>query len=193
MYFVLISVILKHFLCPEHRNLVFLGEYPGTATLLVGFWSNPENQVGMYTGTLPGANGTICLLGHHTHILHTPLVHPCNWHIVSKGYTYYSTYITDMADGGDPPRHLGQGWWDGGDPTTIPTVGLPLQLQQPSFNWEGNLYENYKTFSERATILLGCPYAKYDDPSKISAFLNWTGNKGFQLYKNIDWERTGYS
>ena len=39
---------------------------------------------------------------------------------------------------------------------------------------------------------LGGPYAKYDDPSKISAFLSWTGDKGFQLYKNLDWERTGY-
>ena len=39
----------------------------------------------------------------------------------------------------------------------------------------------------------GGPYAKYDDPSKISAFLSWTGDKGFQLYKNIDWERTGYN
>ena len=65
-------------------------------------------------------------------------------------------------------------------------------MKQPNFNWEGNVYENYKAFSERATILLGGPYAKYDDPSKISAFLSWTGDKGFQLYKNIDWERTGY-
>ena len=38
----------------------------------------------------------------------------------------------------------------------------------------------------------GDPYAKYDDPSKISAFLSWTGDKSFQLYKNKDWERTGY-
>ena len=73
---------------------------------------------------------------------------------------------------------------EGGEPSTIPTVGLPLQLKQPNFNWEGNVYENYKAFSERATILLGGPYAKYDDPSKISAFLSWTGDKGFQLYKN---------
>ena len=36
---------------------------------------------------------------------------------------------------------------------------------------------------------MGGPYVKYDDPSKISAFLSWTGDKGFQLYKNIDWER----
>ena len=98
-----------------------------------------------------------------------------------------------MAEGGDPPRHgAGRGRGEGGEPATTPTVGLPLQLKQPNFNWEGNVYENYKAFSERATILLGGPYAKYDDPSKISAFLSWTGDKGFQLYKNLDWERTGY-
>ena len=82
---------------------------------------------------------------------------------------------------------------DGWDPPAAPTVGLPLQLKQSSFNCEGNVYENYKAFSERVTILLGGPYAKCDDLSKISAFLSWTGRKGFQLYKNIDWERTGYS
>ena len=98
-----------------------------------------------------------------------------------------------MAEGGDPPRHgAGRGRGEGGEPATTPTVGLPLQLKQPNFNWEGNVYENYKAFSERATILLGGPYAKYDDPSKISAFLSWTGDKGFQLYKNLDWERSGY-
>ena len=66
----------------------------------------------------------------------------------------------------------GRGRGEGGDPPVSPTVGLPLQLKQPSFNWDGNVYENYKAFSERATILLGGPYAKYDDPSKISAFLS---------------------
>ena len=74
-----------------------------------------------------------------------------------------------------------------------PTVGLPLQVKLPSFNWDENVYENYKAFNERATILFGGHYAKYDGPSKISALLSWTGDKGFQLYKNIDWERTGYS
>ena len=63
-----------------------------------------------------------------------------------------------MAEGGDPPRYgAGRGRGEGGDPPTTPTVGLPLQLKQPNFNWEGNVYENYKAFSERATILLGGP------------------------------------
>ena len=63
-----------------------------------------------------------------------------------------------MAEGGDPPRHgAGRGRGEGGEPATTPTVGLPLQLKQPYFNWEGNVYENYKAFSERATILLGDP------------------------------------
>ena len=73
-----------------------------------------------------------------------------------------------------------------------PNCWTSTPVETAYFNWEGNVYENYKAFSERATILLGGPYAKYDDPSKISAFLSWTGDKGFQLYKNLDWERTGY-
>ena len=170
MYFVLISVILKHFLCIDHGNLVFPRGYSTDATLLANYWSDPGNQVGTYTGTQFGTNDTTCLLRHHTFIQHTPLFIPCSWYTYSKGFTYYST-----------------------EPATTPTVGLPLQLKQPNFNWEGNVYENYKAFSERATILFGRPYAKYDDPSKISAFLSWTGDKGFKLYKNIDWERRGYN
>ena len=193
MYFVLITVILKHFLCIKHGNLVFPRGYSTDATLLASYWSDPGNQVGTYIGTQFGTNGTTCLLRHHTLIQHTPLFIPCSWYTYSKGFTYYSTYQRNMAEGGDPPRHgAGRGRGEGGEPATTPTVGLPLQLKQPNFNWEGNVYENYKAFSERATILLGGPYAKYDDPSKISAFLSWTGDKGFQLYKNLDWERTGY-
>ena len=109
MYLVLISFIFKHFLCPEHGNLVFPWEYPGTATLLADYWGNPVNQVGTYTGTLTGTNGTTCLLRHHTYTLHTSFANSCNWYIDSKGYTYYSLYQIDMADGGDPPRHGGAG------------------------------------------------------------------------------------
>ena len=163
------------------------------ATLLASYWSDPGNQVGTYIGTQFGTNGTTCLLRHHTFIQQTPQVNPCNWYTYSKGFRHYSIYQRNMAEGADPPRHgAGRGRGEGGDPPTTPTVGLPLQLKQPNFNWEGNVYENYKAFSERATTLLGGPYAKYDDPSKISAFLSWTGDKGFQLYKNLDWERTGY-
>ena len=51
----------------------------------------------------------------------------------------------------------GRGRGEGGAPPTAPTVGLSLQLKQPNFNWEGNVYKNYKSFSEKATILLGYP------------------------------------
>ena len=103
MYFVLISVILKHFLCIDHGNLVFPRGYSTDATLLASYWSDPGNQVGTYTGTQFGTNG------HHmpskTSYIHTPLFIPCNWYTYSKGLTYYSTYQRNMADGGDPPRH----------------------------------------------------------------------------------------
>ena len=105
MYFVLITVILKHFLCIKHGNLVFLRGYSTNATLLASYWSDPGNQVGTYTGTQFGTNGTTCLLRHHTLIQHTPLFIPCSWYTHLKGFTYYSTYQGNMAEGGDPPRH----------------------------------------------------------------------------------------
>ena len=105
MYFVFVAVILKHFLCIKHGNLVFPRGYSTDATLLASYWSDPGNQVGTYTGTQFGTNGTTCLLRHHTFILHTPLFIPCSWYTYSKGFTYYSTYQGNMAEGGDPPRH----------------------------------------------------------------------------------------
>ena len=158
MYLVLISVISKHSLCSEHGNLVFTGDYPTAATLLASYWSDPVNQVGAYTGTQLGVNCTTCLPRHHITLQTLPLTHFYDWYTVSIGYTYYSKSQQDMSEGGDPPEHgRGRGRGDGGEPSTAPTVGLPLQLKQPNFNWEGNVYENYKTFSERATILLGGP------------------------------------
>ena len=105
MYLVLISVILKHFLCSDHGNLVFQRGDLTYATLLASYWSDPGNQVGTHTGAQLGANGTTCLLGHHTLIQHTPLDTSCNWYTYSRGFTYYSTYQRNMAEGGDPPRH----------------------------------------------------------------------------------------
>ena len=68
MYLVLISVVLKHFLCTDHRNLVFPRGDSTDTTLLANYWSDPSNQVGTYTGTQFGTNGTTCLLRHHTFI-----------------------------------------------------------------------------------------------------------------------------
>ena len=86
MYFVLVEVILKHFLCIKHGNLVFPRGYSTDATLLASYWSDPGNQVGTYTSTQFGTNGTTCLLRHHTFILHTPLFIPCSWYTYSKGF-----------------------------------------------------------------------------------------------------------
>ena len=84
MYFVLISVILKHFLCIEHGNLVFPRGYSTNATLLASYWSDPGNQVGTYTGTQFGTYGTTCLLRHHTFKQHTPLFIPCSWYTIPR-------------------------------------------------------------------------------------------------------------
>ena len=96
MYFVLISVILKHFLCIDHRNLVFPRGYSTEATLLANYWSNPGNQVGTYTGTQFGTNGTTCLLRHHTLTQHTPLV----IHVIG----------TDIPKGSHTTAHIKEIW-----------------------------------------------------------------------------------
>ena len=99
--------------------MVFPRGYSTDATLLASYWSDPGNQVGTYTGTQFGTNGTTCLLRHHTLIQHTPLFIPCSWYTHLKGFTYYSTYQGNMAEGGDPPRHgAGRGRGEGGEPAT---------------------------------------------------------------------------
>ena len=89
----------KAFCVSRTQKLGLPREYLTTATLLAGFWSNPENQLGTYIGTLLGATGTTCLLRYHTYTLHTPLAHSCNWYIGTIA----------MADEDDPPRYGGQG------------------------------------------------------------------------------------
>ena len=138
MYFVLISVVLKHFLCTNHGNLVFPRGYSTDATLLANYWSDPGNQVGTYTGTQFGTNGTTCLLRHHTFIQYTPLFIPCNWYTYSKGFTYYSTYQRNMADGGDPPRHgAGRGRRGRWGPTHNPNCWTSTPVETTQFQLGG--------------------------------------------------------
>ena len=73
MYFVLISVILKHFLCIDHGNLVFPRGYLTDATLLANYWSDPGNQVGTYIGTQFGTNGHMPSKTSYIHTTYTPI------------------------------------------------------------------------------------------------------------------------
>ena len=38
---------------------------------------------------------------------------------------------------------------------------IQLVIKYPSFSWEGNQYENFKTFKNRTTILMEGPYKKW--------------------------------
>ena len=76
----------------------------------------------------------------------------------------------------------------GGVPTPpIPQPNIQLQIKFPSFSWEGNLHENFKTFKMRTRILMEGPYKAVDEMNKVAAMLGWLGDRGFQLYDSIDW------
>ena len=68
---------------------------------------------------------------------------------------------------------------------------IQLVIKYPSFSWEGNQYENFKTFKNRTTILMEGPYKNVQEFDKVAAILGWLGDKGFNLYEAIDWEGIG--
>ena len=68
---------------------------------------------------------------------------------------------------------------------------IQLVIKYPSFSWEGNQYENFKTFKNRTTILMEGPYKDVQEMDKVAAILGWLGDKGFNLCEAIDWEGTG--
>ena len=68
---------------------------------------------------------------------------------------------------------------------------IQLVIKYPSFSWEGNQYENFKTFKNKTTILMEGPYKSVQEMDKVAAILGWLGDKGFNLYEAIDWEGIG--
>ena len=68
---------------------------------------------------------------------------------------------------------------------------IQLTVKYPSFNWEGNTYEQFKTFKQRTEILMEGPYEDYKEPDKVAAILGWLGDKGHQVYASLDWTALG--
>ena len=68
---------------------------------------------------------------------------------------------------------------------------IQLVIKYPSFSWEGNQSENFKTFKNRTTILMEGPYKSVQEMDKVAAILGWLGDKGFNLYEAIDWDGIG--
>ena len=81
---------------------------------------------------------------------------------------------------GDPP----------GRPVPAPRA-IQLTVKYPSFNWEGNTHEQFKTFKQRTEILMEGPYEDYKEPDKVAAILGWLGDKGHQVYASLDWTALG--
>ena len=48
---------------------------------------------------------------------------------------------------------------------------IQLVIKYPSFSWEGNQYENFKTFKNRTTILMERPYKSVQEMDKVAAIL----------------------
>ena len=68
---------------------------------------------------------------------------------------------------------------------------IQLTVKYPSFNWEGNTHEQFKTFKQRTEILMEGPYEDYKEPDKVAAILGWLGDKGHQVYASLDWAALG--
>ena len=88
----------------------------------------------------------------------------------------------------DPPRD------PRGDPPGRPVPApraIQLTVKYPSFNWEGNTHEQFKTFKQRTEILMEGPYEDYKEPDKVAAILGWLGDKGHQVYASLDWTALG--
>ena len=89
--------------------------------------------------------------------------------------------MADPAE--DPPR-------DPDRPVPAPRA-IQLTVKYPTFNWEGNTHEQFKTFKQRTEILMEGPYEDYKEPDKVAAILGWLGDKGHQVYASLDWVALG--
>ena len=91
--------------------------------------------------------------------------------------------FTMAAPREDPPRD------PRGDPPERPVPApraIQLTVKYPSFNWEGNTHEQFKTFKQRTKILMEGPYEDYKEPDKVAAILGWLGDKGHQVCASLD-------
>ena len=104
-------------------------------------------------------------------------------------WTYMVVHIqilTMAAPREGPPRNPR----DPERPTPAPRA-IQLTVKYPSFNWEGNTHEQFKTFKQRTEILMEGQYEDYKEPDKVAAILGWLGDKGHQVYASLDWEALG--
>ena len=137
------------------------------------------SQWGIQGYSLPSIN---CESLHIPSLSESSVVHLYSPNVHIVGSTYYYNCII-MPREHEEPR--GDGAAAGGPPT--PTPNIQLQIKFPTFSWEGNLHENFKTFKMRTRMLMEGPYKSVDDMNKVAAMLGWLGDKGFQLYDLIDW------
>ena len=96
--------------------------------------------------------------------------------------------VLTMAAPREDPREDPRGNPRGHPPErSVPAPrAIQLTVKYPSFNWEGNTHEQFKTFKQRTEILMEGPYEDYKEPDKVAAILGWLGDKGHQVYASLD-------
>ena len=116
-----------------------------------------------------------------THITpqHAPTYTNIHWYCMVIQFQTHT--MADPAE--DPPR-------DPDRPVPAPRA-IQLTVKYPTFNWEGNTHEQFKTFKQRTEILMEGPYEDYKEPDKVAAILGWLGDKGHQVYASLDWVALG--
>ena len=110
------------------------------------------------------------------------------YHLNWTSMVIHINILTMAAPREDPPRD------PEGDPPGRPVPApraIQLTVKYPSFNWEGNTHEQFKTFKQRTEILMEGPYEDYKEPDKVAAILGWLGDKGHQVYASLDWATLG--
>ena len=75
-----------------------------------------------------------------------------------------------------------------GVPAAVSTAFLLLPIYKLKFDWTAsNLYEQFKLFQQKCTyLLINGPYSHVPANLQVSVFLNWFGDRSYELINTIE-------
>ena len=75
-----------------------------------------------------------------------------------------------------------------GVPAVASTAFLLVPIYKPKFNWTAsNPYEQFKLFKQKCTyLLINGPYSHVPAHLQVSVFLNWFGDRSYELINTIE-------